>query len=181
MRELSSSAKFLKKMRALNSVYRWNYHPRIRTENVAEHSFWVTLISMELGRIRGLGDAEMGQLLSAALVHDMAEAITGDLPAPVKRSRSWEDVERASIQELEACMPGIPDALVRLVKLADLISAAMYATMEVDMGNTMFKRIRDELCTKVRIIAESGVEHDLLDELGIGWPSVKDYKEMSHL
>lgn len=152
MKEL---ARFVNKLRGVNWVNRWNMHARLRQENVAEHSFWVATFTAVLAPAN-LREA----LVFAAVTHDYEEAITGDLPALVKRATpSWGDTVKTAEAELFRAAVGpeereIQDAFLMarhaaethpVVKLADLLSALMYARMERELGNTHFNAIENEL------------------------------------
>jgi 5'-deoxynucleotidase YfbR-like HD superfamily hydrolase len=58
-------------------------------QTVAEHSWGVALIAVEL--IERIGSSKMSSelVIRAALYHDLAESVTGDVPAPTK----WENPE----------------------------------------------------------------------------------------
>ncbi|MGH2537895.1 MAG: HD domain-containing protein [Candidatus Promineifilaceae bacterium] len=116
-----------------------------RPESVAEHTFGVAFIALALaGQIEE--PLDLGRLLALALLHDLPEALTGDIPRPVWRylpAGSKAEAERAALaamldgeagagwlalwQELQAA----ESAEARLVKDADrldlLLQASIYA------------------------------------------------------
>jgi len=54
--------------------------PPAETESVADHSFRVALLAWLAARLAGNGDAlDPDRVLALALLHDLAEAVTGDL------------------------------------------------------------------------------------------------------
>ena len=177
--------KFLKKLRALNVCQRWNYHPRIRHENVAEHSYWVVVFAHQFGLMSGLDDAEMRDLMVAAAYHDRLEAITGDLPAPVKRGRTWEEVERDADREMDMpkvwVAPDLSSKLQRILKAADLMSAAAFAQEEMNLGNEGFRQIRNELIKALYNHLDTRMA-DFATAWGLlrGWGE-DPIKDMSHL
>lgn len=82
----------LKDLLNLSHVPRWCITPVARQQSVAEHSFRVAAIIMELAeRMCELGLGKQNSLKFAnecirwAIVHDGPEAWTGDTPGPVKR------------------------------------------------------------------------------------------------
>lgn len=147
-------ARFIKKLRGLDHVGRWEFHPHLKYESVSQHSYWVAVFTSILANT-----IDRPTLVVAALMHDAEEAITADLPALVKaRVPCWDDVvQKADAELFQASVGGeereIQDALVAarfassstVIKLADLFSALMYARMEIELGNTHFKRIEREL------------------------------------
>lgn len=80
--------RFLDSLRSLNSVIRWAPYTRLKNENVAEHSYWVSFYAMLLCDIeeKVFGqDIDIEKVLRASIIHDWEEAITGDIISPVKR------------------------------------------------------------------------------------------------
>lgn len=93
-----------------------------RDQNVAEHSFNVLIIAMELAA--QTGDKElMVEVISYAIMHDMEEIYTGDIPSPFKRQL------RAECPSAAPLLDGLdhPEDEVRaIVKLADYLEAIWY-------------------------------------------------------
>lgn len=95
-------------------VPRWVTVPLLRPQSVAEHSYRVAIISLQL--LRQLGKmAEVGHVVTAALIHERSEATTGDIPAPLKKG-SATDLNESPIHSLGEYV----------LKLADLIEAFSY-------------------------------------------------------
>ena len=69
----------LKKSRSLMYVRRLNFERCNRYENVAEHSFYVGIMAYQLACAVGLDEAEARYCLKMGLMHDLAEAVTGDM------------------------------------------------------------------------------------------------------
>ena len=88
---------FLAEMMRLKSVPRigWLLRGVRDVESVAEHSFGVAVIAMLLAdraRSRGV-EVNVERLLRMALMHDLTEARTGDLPSTIK-----EYFDRAAVR-----------------------------------------------------------------------------------
>ncbi len=144
--------------RRLCRVNRYSSSPLLRNENVAEHTFYVSWMCLNLYYhlyARGV-DLNLGELLSKALVHDYDEALTGDIPRPFKYHS--EDV-RANInkaaksillasaarEKLNSCIVTTIEeskmgAEGLLVAFADLLCAVSYMAEEVQMGNQLLKK-----------------------------------------
>jgi putative hydrolase of HD superfamily len=80
---------FLAELMRLKSVPRigWLLRGVRDVESVASHSFGVAIIAMMLAdraRLRGI-EVNVEKLLRMALLHDLTEARTGDLPSTIKR------------------------------------------------------------------------------------------------
>lgn len=93
---------------ALSYVPRWTIVPHSRPQSVGDHTFRVAVIAMELA-VRTASKVTMLQLYGA-LVHDLEECRTGDIPSPAKPAGAAPPI----------------DEWDRLVRLADLIEALTY-------------------------------------------------------
>jgi 5'-deoxynucleotidase YfbR-like HD superfamily hydrolase len=70
----------------LSHVPRWSVVPLLRPQSVAEHSFRVAVIAMELMDAAGIPlTVRLGEVLGWALIHDGPEAETGDIPYNIKK------------------------------------------------------------------------------------------------
>lgn len=130
----------------LAQVQRWGVVHTLKDQSVAEHSFAVAVIAMELAdrlglpRYQKLGSAHAGaphdiwdrkDLLWWALVHDAPEAITGDINGKFKRD--YPDVKSAVVAAEGRAMPWYyferpvgNTSLIRLVKVADYIETITF-------------------------------------------------------
>ncbi len=72
-------------------------------ESVADHSFRTALIVMLLGDSRGL---DTGKMMRMALIHDLGEAIIGDLtPLDAAKIETKERDETEAIEEIFSSLP----------------------------------------------------------------------------
>ncbi len=95
---------FLRQAEMLKSTLRASYTSTGRRESSAEHSWrlclFVLLVHSEFP------EAQLGKMLSLALVHDLAEAVCGDTPAPEQKNAANKClVERQSMLSLCAHLP----------------------------------------------------------------------------
>lgn len=176
-----NEARTLRKLRGLSWTLRWNFHPRSRQESVAEHSYWVSLCTLILCDLKNM-DVDLP--LRYALLHDAEEAITGDLPALVKRGRSWKDVEAAAQIEIFgriSDLSGVAPETKKVVKMADCLAALLFADEEVETGNRAFDQIRAELIYVAYQFRDAKFD-ELLEDLGFREVSGREpITEMSHL
>lgn len=73
-----------------SGVTRWHIVRTVRPQSLAEHTFDVVMIARAIAKIAGYDDYE---IIKAALLHDLDEIITGDIPTPTKqkaRDNGWE-------------------------------------------------------------------------------------------
>jgi 5'-deoxynucleotidase YfbR-like HD superfamily hydrolase len=171
----------LKKLRGLAWCERFNYHPRNHKETVDQHSYWVAIYTLELCKTMNVQSHIMFNSLRHALLHDVEEAITNDIPGPVKRGRAWKDVELVARQELEMPEEEHDPLVKQIVKAADLISALVFADEEVKMGNWYFKQIRAELLHAIQSLKLQEA-NNLVLHLGFDFTDAREYvDDMSHL
>jgi len=132
--------------RRLSYVQRWGIVPKIRPQSVAEHSYYVALYTMRICDILKVLPEIKVQAVSYALVHDMAEAFTADIPSPLKKRLSdYEGAEKA-VKKWMLGDTSNPDAMVKsIVKIADLLDAVVWLTEEESMGNGRLKKLRRQI------------------------------------
>ncbi len=148
----------ISRMRYIN---RWGLMRNTYQENVQEHSHMVAVLAHALAVIRRdvFGrPADPGAAAAAALYHDAAEILTGDLPTPVKYydpeiRDAYKRVEKVSADRLAALLPeqmqGAFRPLLReetgeetceLVKAADKLAAYIKCVEELRSGNRDFEQ-----------------------------------------
>lgn len=130
--------------RMLSSVTRWNVLPRLHSQTVAEHSFYVALYTDQLCTLIEWPQPRKYQAITWALKHDMSEVITGDIMGPVKRmitnKQNLAHYEKSVLEGLESdklyYSETPPDWQVRdVVKAANTIDEFFYLSQEVSTGN----------------------------------------------
>ena len=111
---------FLRTAERLKVMTRSAYTSAGRSESVAEHSWRVCLMALVLHE--HFPEVELGRLLAMCVVHDLGEAIGGDVPAPEQARRLASDphakkaeAEREDLLTLIEPLPaGSRDAIVSL-------------------------------------------------------------------
>ena len=130
-------------MRAIKELYdagcvqRFHTLRTIQQHTIAHHSWGVALILLKITN-------PSAQLLAAAAYHDLAESITGDVPATAK----WAYPELTSAIKLaedefdahHGLIVDLTDEEAELLKWADMLELIMFARSEMDLGN---KTMRD--------------------------------------
>ena len=93
-------------------------------ESIAEHCFGVALLALVFaGAIPGI---DRGKLLAIALLHDLAEAALGDLPAAARRHLRPDvklAAERSALAELVVALPDADQFLALWEEYAQASSA----------------------------------------------------------
>jgi len=112
----------------------WRQVSRIgRVESVADHSFGVAVLSLFEGRTRGFN---VGRMLTLALIHDLEEAITGDLTPEDKNRLGWKKVR--SLRKA---------ARTRIAKSVPMEERVQYTRMwrDLETGRTREARLVKDL------------------------------------
>ena len=100
--EIEGTLAFLAMAERLKDTLRTGHTSAGRSESTAEHSWRLCLMALVLGE--SLAGVDTGRLLRICVVHDLAEALTGDIPAPAARSGK-SAAERAALATLTAPLP----------------------------------------------------------------------------
>jgi len=128
----------LEDIRASGDVIRYHAAPLSRIQNIAQHSYGVVMILLELKP-----DASPN-LIRAALLHDFPELYTGDTPSISKwRYPELEEVLRKAEAEILATIdyPTLPADERQLLKFADMLEGAMFCVEEAERGSPVGARI----------------------------------------
>jgi putative hydrolase of HD superfamily len=129
--ELEGVLTFLRAAERLKTVTRSGWTSAGQPESVAEHTWRLCLMAMVL---YGRTDAvDLAKLLKMCLIHDLGEAIGGDVPAPAQQAGvNKADRERADLLELIAPLP--PAAQREIIELWDDYEAAVSPEARVAKG-----------------------------------------------
>jgi len=102
--EIDGILTFLRHAERLKTVRRTGWTSTGEQESVAEHTWRLCLMAMLLyGRTPGI---DLARLLRMCLIHDLGEAIGGDVPAPAQQDGTPKaDQERTDLLELTAALP----------------------------------------------------------------------------
>ena len=84
MDELFFSKEKLLEMYKLKNITRYNHRTRLKDESVAEHSFFTTLITLELCKRFELDNESMLACILKSLLHDMPETELNDITYDVR-------------------------------------------------------------------------------------------------
>lgn len=169
------------KLRNMQYVRRFNFHSCVRYQNVAEHSYYVALYAQAIAKRVFISYSEpvqrnfVASVVSMALKHDMAEAVTGDIPYLVRKHMDREELQRiehVAYTELDVDYDyEYDDPLVyAIVALADAIELKVYCQEERNRGNQNLWTIEKE--TQGRI--ERSLEDPQISIPGEIWAMLED-------
>jgi putative hydrolase of HD superfamily len=107
--DIESLLAFLRAAEKLKATHRSGYTSAGNPESVAEHTWRLCLMAMLIGP--EIGGVDVGRVVRICIVHDLGEAISGDVPAPeqVRRIALGEPAkhsdERQDVIALAALLP----------------------------------------------------------------------------
>lgn len=93
---------FLARLEKLKCNTRHSWTSSGRHESVAEHSWRLAMLAMLLKD--ALPEVDMDKVLRMCLIHDVGEAVTGDIPS-FQKTDANEETERQAIAELLSPLP----------------------------------------------------------------------------
>lgn len=118
---------------AAGRTIRCHATPCIKPQSVADHSWGVAALAWWVTA----GQAT-GALMAAAMAHDAAECVTGDIPSPTRSQLNLNPI----LEELEASILtpyGMSIVLTweeeRILRFCDIAELAMYCIREIELGN----------------------------------------------
>jgi 5'-deoxynucleotidase len=167
----------------LRWIRRWGLKRNAIEENVMEHSWEVATIAHALAVIHNRrcgGSIDANAVATAALFHDAAEVITGDLPSPVKYhdssiTQAYKALERAAERDLLELVPAdlrqdyrsllleeqVPPVHRALIKAADTLAAYIKCEAELRAGNVEFTDAAEDIRARLQALAMPEVEQFL--------------------
>lgn len=154
---MTSPAYFPSELRTLSFVPRWSIVATVNKDQVASHSYYVTLYAYLVAKLIKW-EGSKTYLMLAALTHDLDETITGDIVSPVKKEIIDQERCDSFVDTLMLDRFGsIVDDLVVLeekmkikyfeeasaiIKVADRMDALFFLIWEQRMGNTIVEPLR---------------------------------------
>ncbi|MFF7860614.1 HD domain-containing protein [Pseudomonas monteilii] len=111
---LHGKLEFLRQAEKLKSVTRSAHTSTGRRESTAEHSWRLALLALVFEE--DLGDVDICKVLKLCLVHDLGEALNGDVPAPEAQAMPDKGMgERQDLLAITSTLePSMQDNIVAL-------------------------------------------------------------------
>ena len=175
---------FFALMGRMRYIGRWGLMRNSFSENIQEHSHQVAVLAHALALIRreilGLEGPEPDQCAVAALFHDATEILTGDLPTPIKYYNStikdaYKQVEQIAADQLLNMLPqGLQryyqpllmeedEAVNRIIKAADKLSAYAKCVAELRMGNAEYESAAQQTMETMRAMESPELDWFIAD------------------
>lgn len=129
----------------LSELKRYNNQPRIKSESLAEHQYYCAVIIMLLKPLLiDINEQQYNLLLEYALIHDVGELYTGDMPHNIKKDfpllketldlAEQKFLKQHGLYHIEHRVQESP-VLKTIFKLADTIQVIQYCKNELILGN----------------------------------------------
>lgn len=132
-------------MRNGGQVRRYHVARTVKIQTVADHSHGVACI------ICAAFDTPSLDLVRAALFHDLAEAVTGDVPATAKWLNPGLERELGYVEdtfnERYRLTPLLSEEEVRILKAADMLELMLWNMEDYQMGNEYANEIVERAFT----------------------------------
>jgi hypothetical protein len=152
-------------------VKRYHTWPIIGEESVAKHSFEVALIVLELTEHRASAN-----LLRAALFHDLAEYVTGDIPHPCKRD--FPEIDRHSKNAEQqhdmdwGLVVELTDEEILILHWADSLQLMFFALHQRMLGNLNMGLVFSNGYSRLKTFKEHPIGRALADEMKFEFDSI---------
>lgn len=147
----------------LSGIERFSRRLKTRKENVAEHMWYVSYITLHICRTLKLSDDVTLLALEYAICHDVPELVLDDVNHDVKdkfpaieHALSVEedklfgllDRDVQKVHRSDESYPGYRVARA-IVDLADVHSVAMYIESEANLGSTYFDTVYRQILSRI--------------------------------
>lgn len=152
----------------MQGIIRYANRVRIKDEDLAQHSYSVAYYCFDIAKKYNIPDDIRNEAIAMAIIHDIGECFTSDLPHDVKYENPelkllCDSLERKYVDKL----PAIKDVWHKLednknsiqsimVKLGDSYSVRTYVKRELELGNktNTMKQIRDEINQRIILLEQ---------------------------
>lgn len=165
---------FYNRLYGLCYITRYDTVPRVKDENVAEHSFLVSAMILKLDEVYLF---DLGKALVIAVSHDILENETGDVGHIVKKNHPelynvLKVVEKRALQKYPSAVRyGIEEydnnACIesKIVHLADAIQVLQYSTNEIRLGsNYYFDEVKENSLKRIHSLREELKEYRICQD-----------------
>ena len=163
----------ISKVMKLSTIKRWGIIDTSRNQSVAEHTYNVTMIALMIfnklvddttgANIGGkVTEKDRATLLTWALVHDLPEILTGDLPTVIKADmrEAIDKLENKHFPMTMAYERATKKVIIDIVKVADCMEAVRWASLycvDVNKGNIISEMVNKVYSNIMSIEENHGV------------------------
>ena len=134
-------------LHSMSNVRRWSHAYCHKEEFVLEHTAVVAIIALKMGMDL---EVDIGSLMKKAILHDMEEVVTGDVPSPTKYHNPaltdhFHRLERIAAHEVSTVFGSwsynerrdAKDETIegQIIRIADCAAVVFKITQELELGN----------------------------------------------
>ena len=151
----------------MHGIIRYANRVRIKDEDLAQHSYSVAYYCFDIAYDYDIPDKIRNEAIAMAIIHDIGECFTSDLPHDVKYENPelkdlCEKLERKYVDKLPSCRElwykfQDNDSIQSImVKLGDSLSAKSYVERELALGNNtdVMKNIQKEIEARIPVFKD---------------------------
>ena len=157
-------------------IKRWGIVSMTRTQSVAEHSYNVAMMALNIYNNSRRLDVSVEWILTLALTHDLPEIHTGDIPMSLKTDdikRAVKEYENAAYPKLSAFKQQSREIELLVVKIADIMEAITYCRRYSDdpRSNEVIQGLRDAITALLDTIPDPmvAIRDDLKEAIDKSW------------
>ena len=157
-------------------IKRWGIISMTRTQSVAEHSYNVAMMALNIYNNSRRIDVSVERILTLALTHDLPEIHTGDIPMPLKTDeikQAVKEYENATYPQLSAYKYHCMEVELLVVKVADIMEAITYCRRYSDdpRSNEVIQGLHDAITALLDTIPDPmvAVRDDLKEAIDKSW------------
>lgn len=164
--KINEDTKIFMNLRRLRDIKRCNNFPSLNSEDVAQHSYYATMLALILAKEHEyyvashdqseFAQVDVNEVMMKAICHDLEEAFIGDIPKNIKddpdvkkevmkatKKKMDEIYSRAATtrslkQYNEDCKKNLEG---QFVDVADLLELGIYCWEEISLGNSAMKSL----------------------------------------
>jgi len=165
MTKKMTKKEYYEKIYRLCYIIRYGNIPRIKNESVAEHTFLINAMLLQLNEEY---EFDLGKALVFATAHDILEADTSDICHTLKRDNKelYEAIKKAEKSFASRYPPTVKYGIEeydkgdtvesKVVHLADAMQCLQTANNELKTGgNEYFLEVQDNSLSRIKIIKDS--------------------------
>lgn len=157
----------LLEMYKLKNIVRYNHRTRLKNENVAEHSFFTTLIALDICKKLSINAYNTFKVIVKCLLHDTPEQELNDITYDVKlKLNLYPLLKKFEDRYFEDNYANYADIMTNddnnivnaIVNYADAMSVLQYTYNEIELGNITFASIVTETLERLEKLRNILVE-----------------------
>jgi len=149
---------FERELRTLAGVPRWSIIRTLRTQSVAEHSYYVAIYADQIAELIEWKGSKY-DLFRLAMFHDLDEILSGDIASPAKavlKSGDWSKFKQWTAKLMvtrfsyfQEWVSSTNSESLAILNAADWLEGVLFLCNEEFQGNQSVKSVRRHCTTKL--------------------------------